>query len=181
MSNDKTIMRIQKNKYNPYVIMNKEFLSNENLSFKAKGILSYLLSKPDDWIVLVKDIVNRSKDGRDSVYSGIKELIEEGYIVRHRIKEKGKFIGIEYFVYEYPVSKDFQPNTEKPDTEKPNTEKPEILTNKRRLLKKEVTKAPNNKTNFNKFIPQHNNFDEREYDDNYFEQFYANKTKGENK
>src|SRR5690554_7837272 len=74
--------RVRKNKNNPYVIMHKEFLSNENLSFKAKGILSYLLSKPDDWKVYEDDLVNQSKDGKTAVRSGLKELQEQGYIVR---------------------------------------------------------------------------------------------------
>ena len=58
------------------------FLKDERLSWKAKGILAYLLSKPDDWQIKVVDLIKRSKDGREKVYAGIKELLNAGYLQR---------------------------------------------------------------------------------------------------
>ena len=52
--------RIKKNKENPYVMLHKHFLTDKNLSWRDKGILAYLLSKPDDWIVRVEDIRNHA-------------------------------------------------------------------------------------------------------------------------
>jgi|SRR5690554_421498 len=129
--------RVRKNKNNPYVIMHKEFLSNENLSFKAKGILSYLLSKPDDWKVYEDDLVNQSKDGKTAVRSGLKELQEQGYIVRtlKRTKE-GKFDGYDYDVYEYPVLEDCRNNNELTEAGFP-------ISDNRKVLSNELT---NNKT-----------------------------------
>lgn len=98
-----TIVRISK-RDNPYVILDKEFLNNAKLSWRSKGLLAYFLSKPDNWKIIVKDVINRSTDGRDSVLAGIRELEKNGYVekVRIRDKETGKYIGIEYVVYEKP-------------------------------------------------------------------------------
>lgn len=80
---------------------------DENLSHKAKGILWELLVKPPDWQVILQDLINRSKkDGKTAIYSGISELIEEGYIRKESARdEKGRITGIEYVVYESPQPK----------------------------------------------------------------------------
>lgn len=91
-----------KKRANPFVQIDKNILSDDGISWKAKGILIYLLSKPDDWVTYQTDIEKRSTDGRDSVRSGIKELIDAGYMERIRVREKGRFKGWEYSVYEYP-------------------------------------------------------------------------------
>jgi len=76
-------------------------INDSEISFKAKGILIYLLSKPDDWKVYESDIVNHSTDGRDKVRSGIKELLDAGYISRAQTRnESGQFEGIDYEVRE---------------------------------------------------------------------------------
>ena len=124
------ILRKVKNKENPYVVMNKEFLDNKVLSFKAKGILSHLLSKPDDWQVYVSQLIKTSKDGRDSVYSGIKELIDEGYVIRKPKRIKGKMDGYDYDVYETPHKQKQHieiPFTENPHTGIPHTENQQLL------------------------------------------------------
>lgn len=101
------IYRTKKDKENPYVMLNKFFLNDQRLSFKAKGLLAYLLSKPNDWVVMEKELVKASKDSRDSVRSGIKELIETGYIVRDQSRgTKGQFGHVEYDVYELPKAAD---------------------------------------------------------------------------
>lgn len=98
------IFRIVKNKDNPYVMLNKGLLDDKTLSWKAKGILSYLLSMPDDWKVYEQEISNHSTDGIRSTRSGIKELMDVGYIKRHQIKDnKNRFAGYEYEVHEFPV------------------------------------------------------------------------------
>lgn len=91
-----------KKRVNPFVQIDKNMLSDKNISWKAKGILSYLLSKPDGWITYLTDVEKQSTDGKDSVSSGVKELEKAGYIERKRIREKGRFKGWEYNVYEYP-------------------------------------------------------------------------------
>lgn len=64
---------------NPYVMMDKRALEDDTLTWRAKGLLAYLLSRPPDWKVLREDLINRSVDGRDSVQSGMKELASAGY------------------------------------------------------------------------------------------------------
>lgn len=104
------IFRVQKNKDNPYVMLNKEFLNDTRLTAKAKGILAYLLSLPDDWKIYESEVATHFADGVKSINSGIKELIVYGYIIRNRLRDsKGKFIGYEYCVYEV--------STETPKTE----------------------------------------------------------------
>ena len=86
--------RANKDKDNPYVMVNKQFVNDKKLSAKAKGILLYLLSKPDDWKVYQKDIVNHMDDGRTAIKNGIEELVDQGYIERKKARsEKGEFKG----------------------------------------------------------------------------------------
>jgi DNA-binding Lrp family transcriptional regulator len=95
------MFRVNKDKNNPYVMLNKGLLNDERLSWKAKGILSYLLSLPDDWQIYELEVQKHSVDGIDSLKTGIKELIKNGYIKREQIRnDKGHFIGYEYQVYE---------------------------------------------------------------------------------
>ena len=65
---------------------------DNRLSWKAKGLYLYLVSRPDGWNYYVQDIINRSKDGRDAVQSGLKELEDYGYLKRAKVQnEKGLF------------------------------------------------------------------------------------------
>ena len=116
-----------------YVIVDKAFLLNEKISLKAKGLLALLLSYPDDWQFYEAEIVQHAADKVNSLKSGLKELIENGYIVRKHAKdEKGKFKCFEYHIYEKPM------------LEKPMLEKPTLLNNKD--TKNKNTKNKNTKT-----------------------------------
>lgn len=86
-NNENTIVRVQKNKKSPYVMIDKTGLEDSRLSFKAKGILAYCLSRSDDWKIIVSDLVNRSADGKSAIYSGIDELQKYGYITERRINK----------------------------------------------------------------------------------------------
>lgn len=114
MSEDKRldeVIRVQK-RPNNFVMMDKSFLEDTRLSYKAKGILAYLLSKPDNWKVIVGNLVNYSTDGKASVYAGLKELKECGYYEKTPVRnDKGtRIIRWESTVYEIPLSllTDFQ-------------------------------------------------------------------------
>lgn len=141
-----SIIRVSKAP-NEFSIVNRTAAEDSRLSFKAKGIMFYLLTKPDDWTIRVGDLVKRSTDGKDAVYSGIKELKDYGYIVVKKKREGGKFIDFEYILHESPVSVQMGmdlpltenpqmvppfpgfPDTDKPDTDKPDTENPEHSNN----------------------------------------------------
>ena len=103
------IFRIRKDPNNPYVMVNKQFVYDSHLSAKAKGILLYLLSRPDDWQVYEIEIIKHFRDGRDSIRAGVNELRKTGYIIRIRERDqKGRLGKMRYEVFEIPqqVSKD---------------------------------------------------------------------------
>lgn len=138
-SSTNTIIRTSKRE-NPYVMIDKYGLNDERLSWKAKGLLAYLLSKPDDWQVYETDLIKRATDGRDSVRTGLRELEKFGYLSRRQIRgENGSFGHVEYIIYERPVTEDIpddgksvdgkKPMTENPSTENPSTENPLLLNN----------------------------------------------------
>ena len=96
------IIRIHK-KQNNFVMLDKGFLEDERLSFKAKGILAYLLSKPDNWKVIVKDLINHSNEGKSAIYSGLSELKKAGYYKKEPVRDgKGIIIYWESVIYECP-------------------------------------------------------------------------------
>jgi DnaD/phage-associated family protein len=87
-----------------FVIVHKTFVFDERLSAKAKGILLYFLSRPDDWQIYTSEVVKHMSDGQKSINNGIKELIECGYVHRKQKRsESGVFNGYEYLVYEKPT------------------------------------------------------------------------------
>jgi hypothetical protein len=130
--NDKTIIRVQKDKNNPYAMINTEFLNNDAMSWKAKGILTYLLTKPDGWKVIAGDLIKRSKDGRDAVYSALRELKSFRHLEKYPVRDKGRIIRWESIIHEIPYTenpqqienKEIHLLTENPYMEKPNMEKP---------------------------------------------------------
>ncbi|MBE1727420.1 hypothetical protein HFM82_14570 [Lactobacillus plantarum] len=105
-----------------FTIMRNEGLQDVRLSFKARGLMAYMLSLPDDWKFYVKELVKHSnRDGRDAVLSGLKELEKVGYLQRTTHRNKGKFDSVDYLLVDVPVS---TPQTENPDTGKPDTDNP---------------------------------------------------------
>lgn len=98
------IVRVKKTKN--YTVMSNDHLRNNNLSWKAKGILSYILSLPDDWKLYQKELKSHSTDGKTSTRSGFDELVTHGYITKHRErKEDGTFGEMIYTVRETPSIK----------------------------------------------------------------------------
>lgn len=96
-------IRIKKNKDNPYVMINRKAVHDKSLSWKAKGLLSYLLSLPDDWQLYESEIALHSISGLAATKTAFKELIQAKYI--YRLKKRypdGRFAGYEYQVYECP-------------------------------------------------------------------------------
>lgn len=97
------IFRVYKETGN-FVTVHKNFIHDNKISWKAKGILLYLLSRPDDWQVYETELVKHTSDGLSSLKSGIKELEEIGYIRRTRKRDdKGRLKEYEYSVFEHPT------------------------------------------------------------------------------
>lgn len=104
-----------------FTILHNEVFS-AGLSFRAMGMLAYLLSKPDHWEVSVAHLVNLvagsgKPDGRDAVYATIAELIGAGFIVRKQARAAGRMAGFEYEVFDTPRRP--EPDTAQPDTAEP--------------------------------------------------------------
>lgn len=119
----------------PNALINDGRLAAEHL-----GLIVYLLSKPNDWVVRVTELRKRFDYGRDKVYRILAQLEQYGYISKEQIKVDGKFAETRYTVSDSPC-------TEKPYTEKPYTENP-TLTKDRYILNKDNTNLPKkNKSN----------------------------------
>jgi hypothetical protein len=98
------IVRIKK-RSNPYVMIDKRPLENRDLSFKAKGLLTYLLSRPDNWEIRLEDLIQRSTDGKAAVQNALKELEKEGYayLAIVRTDDNSQIAGKRWTIYEDPV------------------------------------------------------------------------------
>ncbi|MFK4011760.1 DnaD domain protein [Bacillus cereus] len=101
------IFRVKKD--NNYSVINNTGLKDKRLSWKAKGILAYILTLPDDWVFYREELSQHAKDGINSLRSGMQELKEYGYIKRFPIRdEKNKIVRWETIIYEIPMD-DFPP------------------------------------------------------------------------
>ncbi|MDC6159829.1 DnaD domain protein [Bacillus albus] len=110
------ICRVKKD-YN-YSVINNTGLKDKRLSWKAKGILAYILTLPDDWVFYREELSQHAKDGINSLRAGMKELKEYGYIKRFPIKDaKNKIVRWETIIYEIPLD-DFPP-VENPPVDNP--------------------------------------------------------------
>lgn len=95
------VFRVQKTQN--YTIMSNHHLRNKALSLKAKGLLSLMLSLPEDWDYTTRGLASICKEGVDSVCATVRELEAAGYIIRRRIRDKnGQMRGMEYTVLEEP-------------------------------------------------------------------------------
>ena len=105
MKNNTTFVRVEKNRN--YTTIHNEFLKRKDLSWKAKGIMTYLLSLPDDWVVNLDEIKRNATDGESSFRSGWKELVSAGYVSRQPVRdEKTKKIDYWETVIKESISKD---------------------------------------------------------------------------
>ena len=96
------VIRVQKN--SNYVVMSKVGLHDDRLSWKAKGLLAYMLSMPDNWTFYNEELMKHSPDGSSTFKAAMKELQECGYVVRRKKQdERGRFAGWETIVYEHPI------------------------------------------------------------------------------
>lgn len=88
---------------NPFVQMDKFFLEDPNLSWESKGILAYILSRPDDWKINQKDLENRSTGAKTKIETALLDLMANGYCHWYQLRvEEGKFGEWVYDVYERP-------------------------------------------------------------------------------
>lgn len=121
------VFRVEKTK--DFTIMSNHHLRNAELSLKAKGLLSLMLSLPEDWDYTTKGLAHICKDGVDSITTALKELERHGYLTRQRLRyENGQLGDIEYTIHEKPVTLEKQggsPKRENPRQVNPRQAKPE--------------------------------------------------------
>ena len=116
-----------KREHNYTVISNKVYDKNQ-LSWQAMGMLGYLLTKPDDWLVIVSELVKVTKEtakptGKEGVYNILKELRDKGFIV----VQKNSDGSTNYTVYDEPLPNQGKPNQAEPNQGKPNQAEPTLL------------------------------------------------------
>lgn len=121
--------KIRVNKNKNFTTISNFHLRDINISLKAKGLLTQMLSLPDGWDYTLAGLAKINKEGVDGITSAIKELEKYGYVTRKRVRdEKGRVRGTDYTVYEQPVKteplKQDNPEQEKPILEKPIQENP---------------------------------------------------------
>lgn len=115
--------KIRVHKTGNFTVMSNYHFKERGMSLKSKGLLSLMLSLPDDWNYSVSGLVKLSKDGKDSVMSALAELEEFGYLNRERLtNSKGQFAGIEYNIYEQPQPK--KPVADNPILDNEHADKP---------------------------------------------------------
>lgn len=126
------VFRVEKN--HGYTVMANHHLRDERLSLKSKGLLSLILSLPDDWRISIEGMTQFSSDGKDAIRSAIRELTDAGYITRAQThSEAGTFSGYDYIVHETPAASPSSgfPTMEKPTTGNPTTENPTLRNTER--------------------------------------------------
>lgn len=114
-----SVFRIERNK--GYTIMSNYHLRDTAISLKSKGLLSMMLSLPDEWNYTTRGLAKICKEGVDAIGGALRELEKAGYIVRRVVRnERGRICDMEYTIYEQPHPR--QPDLPRPDTTALDTE-----------------------------------------------------------
>ena len=122
------VFRIEKNK--DYTVMSNYHLRDSSLSLKAKGLLSQMLSLPENWDYTLLGLAQINKEGKDSIRAALAELEQAGYVLRSRDRdEHGRLRGADYDVHEFPQlhqEKQAAPMSENPTLDNPTQENPAL-------------------------------------------------------
>ena len=120
------VFRVERNK--GYTVMSNHHLRNKELSLKAKGLLSQMLSLPEDWDYTLAGLSLINREKIDAIREAVRELERAGYIVRSRERdEKGRLRGAEYVIYEQPQTPTLDlPTLENPTLDNPTQENPTL-------------------------------------------------------
>ena len=123
VDDEMAVFRVEKNR--GYTVMSNHHLRNKDLSLKAKGLLSQMLSLPEDWDYTLAGLSHINRESIDAIRTAVWELEKAGYILRRQGRdEKGKMTAIEYTIYEQPQPVLENPIPGKPMLENPTTDNP---------------------------------------------------------
>ena len=146
------VFRIERTR--DYTVMSNHHLRNANLSLKAKGLLSMMLSLPEDWNYTTRGLAKICKEGVDAIGAALRELEGAGYIVRHQRRDKsGRITDTEYVIYEQPQPDMSQPDTASPDTENPDMVRPDMEKPAELNIEKSKTQKSNTQGSSTDSIP----------------------------
>ena len=149
-----------------YTVMCNCHLRDSKLSLKAKGLLSMMLSLPEEWNYTTRGLATICKEGVDAIGKALKELELAGYIVRRQLRGKdGRISDTEYTIFERPQTEEpSKPDTTSPDTEKPYMVKPDMdspsLENPAQLNKDilNTQKSNTDRSNTHSFFPSESTY-----------------------
>ena len=134
-----------------YTVMSNYHLRDKSLNLKAKGLLSQMLSLPEDWDYTLSGLAVINRESKDAIRSAVNELEKAGYIKRRQTTDAGgKFSANEYVIYERPVTEEQPqpllekplsgfPTTDNPSTGKPSTENPTQIIKEKSNTQKSIT------------------------------------------
>ena len=121
-----SVFKIEKN--SNYTVMSNYHLRDHNLSYKAKGLLSFMLSLPEDWDYSLAGLCSISKEGRDGIRSILKELQEHHYLEIEKVRGDKGYFEYNYLIYEVPHFIELDNDKNYPDTENPHLDNPDVET-----------------------------------------------------
>lgn len=147
------VFRIDKTR--DYTVMSNYHLRDKRLSLKAKGLLSQMLSLPEDWDYTLTGLSYINRESKDAVRSAVNELEKYGYIERRQTTdERGKFSVNEYVIHESPVEPEASQDTESPLSGNPSTENPSPENPTQLNINKQITqKQKTDLSNTHSFLP----------------------------
>ena len=121
-----SVFKIEKNQN--YTVMINHHLRDRNLSYKAKGLLSFMLSLPDDWDYSLAGLCSISKESRDGIRSILKELQEHHYVEIEKVRGYKGYFEYNYLIYEVPYFISLENEQSNPDMENPHLDTPNVET-----------------------------------------------------
>ena len=119
-----SVFKIEKT--NDFTVMSNYHLRDRNLSYKAKGLLSFMLSLPDDWDYSLKGLCAISKENRDAIRSTLKELQDNHYLEIEKVRGEKEYFEYNYLIYEKPHFIEVDNEKTHPDTENPHLDNPDV-------------------------------------------------------
>lgn len=153
------VFKIEKNQN--YIVMSNHHLRDRNLSYKAKGLLSFMLSLSDDWDYSLAGLCSISKESRDGIRSILKELQEYHYVEIEKVRGNKGYFEYNYLIYEIPHFIDLEneqnnPDTENPHLDTPNVEMPTQINTNKINTKKQIDKDDKTKISSFFVLEEHN-------------------------
>ena len=169
-------MFLRERKERDYTVVNNTYIKDTRLSWQSKGVMTYLLSLPEDWVIHMEEIQQHASNGRDSLRSAIRELKQYGYLEQHQEKKNGRFSSCVYKIIENPMTDKQQTETTdagNTSTGNPSTENPTLLnTNKQSTDKQSTKKQSTKKQNTEKTGKQPTDFSV--YSKQFYDKYLAN-------